>query len=180
MGLLSRISRINLTPLDLAEDNSRPLLDGRDDLGVALSSVARSRVAAIKPLHEAALVPPNGHSKHHAAAHALAHTLHSAQVHERLGSVLAAVVVIHGACDVDVGILEHLAVLHVFAEDGSKRAILGGELGDDGEGLVGVDSAGRGIEVLRTGLVRVAAAAVLVAHACCAALIACAAVETGL
>ena len=173
--LLRRESRPNLTPLDLAEDNAGCLLDLLDDLGVSLGSIARSRASAVEPVHEASLVPPDAHSENHTPAHGASHTLHGAQAHEVAGTVRAAVRIIHGNRRGDV--LDDLAVLHVLADDGLERAVGGGELRDDGEGLGGVDLAA-GLVVRRVGVVGVLSAAVLVADAGLGALVADAAVDT--
>ena len=165
----------NLTPLDLAEHDRRGGLDEHDVLRVALGRVARAGIAAVEPLHEAALVPPDAHGQHHAAAHGPAHALHGAVVHEGAGAVRLAVGIVHGDFRLDV--LDDLSVLDVFADDRLERAVLGGELRHDGERLLGVDLETRAVECL-VGCVRILAASVLVAHTCGAALVARTLVQT--
>jgi hypothetical protein len=177
--LLRGKRRTDLTPLDLAENDGWGLLHSNNVLRVTLSRTARSSIATIKPVHEPTLIPPNTHSKHHTPRHGLAHTLHSAQVHERRSALGLAVLVVHA--DIGGDVFNHFAVLHVLADDGLEDAVFSGELGDDGEGLVSINALGAsGAVVGFVGCVGVFAAAVLVADSSCGALIAGAAVETGL
>ena len=176
--VLSLESGPNLTPLDVGESRRRRRLHLDDVLRVALSSIARTRLSAVEPLHEAALVPPDTHRQHHATAQRLAHTLHSAQFHEHLSAISNTCLIVQG--DVPGLVLEDDAVLDVLALDRLKRAVRSGELSDNSEGLSGVDLEAKTVEVLRTVSVRVLAAAVLVAEPSSSALIALAREEAGL
>jgi hypothetical protein len=160
----SAICRVNLAPLDLAESNSRRLLNLTNDLGVALSSIARSSRATIEPLHEAALVPPDGESKNHTASERVTHALEAAERVELCGTALCvAEGLVHG--DVDRGVLDDHSVLDVLAHNGLEHTILGRKLGDDGERLGGVDLEARAVVELVVAVeVWVVAAAVLVAN----------------
>jgi hypothetical protein len=77
---------------------------------------------------------------------------------------------VHG--DVDRGVLDDDTVLDVLADDGLEHTVLGRELGDDSEGLGGVDfEAGTVVELVVAVEVGVVAAAVLVADALGSALV---------
>jgi hypothetical protein len=173
------VGRANLAPLDLAKDDSGVLLDGLNDLGVALGRVARTSVAAVEPVHEAALVPPDAHGQNHTTVQGVAHCLHAAELLEHGGAVGIAIFVVHGVGDVDGGRRVDFSVLDVFAVDGLEDAVLAGELSDDGEGTSGVDDQ-LGAVVILLNPVWVQTTAVLVAHAGGAAFVTVAAVETGL
>jgi hypothetical protein len=125
----------NLTPLDLAKDDSWIFLNRSNNLRVTLGGIARSRAARIKPIHEAALVPPNRHCQNHASCHGLAHTFHSSKFHECIRAVLSAVCVVDRARDIDGCVFDDFAVLHVFADHLLEDTVLGWELGDDSEWL---------------------------------------------
>jgi len=76
------------------------------------------------------------------------------------------------------GVLNNDAILDVLADNGLEDAVLGRELGDDGEWLRGVDFEASTVVVGRASvLVGVVSASVLVAQSSFAALIACAAKE---
>jgi hypothetical protein len=172
------IGRVNLAPLDLAESNSRSLLDLANNLGVTLSSIARSGFSSIEPRHEPTLVPPDGERKNHTTAERTAHTLQSAErVELRSAALCVAVRLVHG--DVDRGVLDNDAVLDVLAHDSLQHTVLGRELGDNGEGLGGVDLESSAVEGLVVAVeVGIVAAADLVAKSCRAALVAGASEET--
>jgi hypothetical protein len=178
LSLLSRESRANLTPLDVGKSRGRRRLNLEDVLWVAVSGRAWPGITAVKPLHEAALVPPNTHRQDHTTAHCIAHTLHGAQLHEHIRAVgLAGRVVQSNA----LGLIDkYNAILHVLAVDRLQHAVLSGELSNDGEGLLGVDLEPLTVEVLGPVAVRVLAAAGLVTKACLAALVALAGEKGGL
>ena len=156
------ICRVNLTPLDLAERHRRRLLDLLNSLWEPLSRIARSRRSTIKPLHGAALIPPDRHREHHTTSERVAHTLVSAELGVRVRALGVAECLVHG--DVLGCVLDDHAVLDVLAHDGLEDAILSRKLGDDGEGPCGVDLEAGAIEGLVPAVgVRVVAAAVLVA-----------------
>jgi hypothetical protein len=169
VGLLGRERCVDIAPLDVLEDDTRRLLDLLDDLRVALSRIARSCVSTVKPVHEAALIPPDAHREYHPPAHGTTHALHSAQTHEVACAILGAVRIVHGYIGGDV--LDHFAVLDVLADNGLKGAVGSGELRDDSKGLGSIYFA-TGLVVIFVGCVGVLAAAVLVAKAGLGALVA--------
>lgn len=176
--VLSLERRTNFSPLNVGEGSRRRRLYLDDVLGVTLSSIARASISTIQPLHEATLVPPDAHSKDHAAAQRITHTLHRSQLHERISALSGAVRVVHG--DIFRLVLEDDPVLNVLALDRLEHAVLGWELGDYGKGLLGVDLEPGAIEVLHVVAVRVIAAPVLVAKPGGTALGTLALEETGL
>jgi hypothetical protein len=96
-----------------------------------------------------------------------------------LGAGLSrAVLLVHG--DVLHGVLDDNTVLDIFSHDSLENAILGWELGDNSEGLSGVDLEARTIVVWGVSvLVRVVSASILVAQASLPALVAGATENTG-
>lgn len=178
LTLLSREGRSNLAPLNVGESRGRRRLNLEDVLWVTISSRAWASIAAVKPLHETALVPPNAHRQDHTTAHRIAHTLHGAQLHEHIRAIGLAGRIVQGDA---LGLVDKdNAVLHVLAVDGLQHAVLSGELSNDGEGLLGVDLEPLAVEVLCAVAVRVLTAAGLVAQTGLAALIALAGEEAGL
>jgi hypothetical protein len=167
--LLRRERRVDIAPLDVLEHDTRRLFNLLDDLRVALSRIARSRVSTVKPVHEAALVPPDAHCEDHAPAHGTTHALHSTQAHEVACAILGAVRIVHGYVGGDV--LDDFAVLDVLADNGLEGAVGSGELRDDSEGLGSIYFAA-GLVVVLIGCVGVLAAAVLVAETGLGALVA--------
>lgn len=108
---------------------------GQDVGRVALCAAARARAAAVEPVHVLAVVVPDAEDEDHAAAEGLAHGGEASVGRggrARRDGVAAGL----GAGDVD-------AVLPVLAGDADEvargRAVVRVELGDDGEGLGGVD-----------------------------------------
>lgn len=175
--LRSPVSRVDISPLDVAENNAGRLLNLLDDRRVALGRIARSRVSAVEPGHEAALIPPDTHREHHTPAHGAAHLLHATDALEVGSAVGRAVRVVHGDSRGDV--LDDGAVLDVFADYGLEGALGGGELRYDSERLGGVDLA-TGLVVVLVCAVGVLAAAVLVAGASKGALVTSASEDGGI
>jgi hypothetical protein len=178
--------RPNLTPLNVAEGHSGVGLDLADVGGSALVSIARTGVATVQPLHVAALVPPDTHGQDHATGHGSTHAGGSTEVHVALRAdgltvLIVGVVDLGGVVKLDGGILNDLAVLDVKAvvllEDAT---VIGGELGDNGDGLGGVDLLAETVELVVADVVGVVAAAVLVADTVELALSTLALVELGL
>jgi hypothetical protein len=55
-----RRSRVDVSPADIAELDMRVRLVGKDELGVALSGVARTCIPAVHPVHEITVAVPDG------------------------------------------------------------------------------------------------------------------------
>lgn len=182
---LGLVGRADLTPLDVGEDDGGVRLDLEDVLGVALALLAGAGLLGVEPGHVAALVPPDGHAEDHAAGHGIAHAAEGAEVHEAVGAgggaeLIGDVVVFGKALDGDDGVLDDPAVLDVEAANLLELAlVVGGELGDDGDGAGGVDGVAGAVVLELVDAVRVVAAAVLVADAVKGALVAGALVEAG-
>ena len=149
-----------------------------DVLRVALSGITWASLTTVKPLHKTALVPPNTHRQDHTAAQRIAHALHGAQLHERIGAVGSAGSIIKG--NVFGLILEDNAILDVLALDGLEHTVLSRELGNHGEGLLGVNFEAKTVEISCTVAVRIFAAAILVAETGSTAISALALEKTGL
>lgn len=126
------------------------------------------------------MVVPDGEYEHHTRRHALRDTSHAAVLAEaiRVAKRLLRVVAVRlrdgvvrrgHSGDVDLAVLDDLAVLHVDAADLLERARrgagVGEELGDDSHLLSGVDGLSRAVERLDAHTERVEVAAVGVAGA---------------
>lgn len=152
--LLNLECRANLTPPHVVISDNGEGLNLDNILRVTISRCARPSLAAVEPVHEAALVPPDAHSKNHTPRHRLAHALVGAQLEEPLGTSSGAELVVQTVdlgetIDVNRVGLNGLAILLIEPLDGGELAVLvGGELGDDGERAAGVD-----LELVRVAVV---------------------------
>lgn len=125
------------------------------------------------------MVVPDTHHQHHSRLECVAHSLKSAHLLKRVGvaerSLLRVAEVVRNrvvrvhAGDVDLRVLDDVAVLYVQATDLSQitraRVVGGDKLGNDSELGTCVDSQARAEERLVTHTERVEVAAVLVTHA---------------
>ena len=134
----------------------------------------------------ATLVPPDAHGQDHATGHGSTHAGGSTEVHVALGAdgltvLVVGVVDLGGIVKLDGGVLDDLTVLNVetvvLLEDST---VVGGELGNDSDGLGGVDLLAEAVELVVADVVGVVAAAVLVADTVELALSTLALVELGL
>ena len=138
-------SRVNLTPSDVGEGDLCTRLNLPDGLGATLSGIAGTGLALIQPVHVAAGIPPDAHGQHHTAGEGTAHANGTAESEHglragRLAEFVVDVVDLGVVGHVDGGVLDDDAVLDVLAVDALElAALVGGELGHDGEGLLGVD-----------------------------------------
>lgn len=167
-------SRTNVTEFDVRVDDLRVgnvVLNIGGHSGSSGTCSARNAwsawvrcdgVVAVQPQHIRGVVVPDGEYKHHTRRHALRDARHTAvcaeavAVAERLLRVVAeglgdGVVRSH-AGDVDLAVLDDLAVLHVdaanFLESARSSAAVGDELSDDSHLLGGIDRLARAVEVL--------------------------------
>jgi len=144
-----------------------------------LAGVGIGGVVAVKPEHAGGVVVPNTEGQNHTDVHCLGDTSQTAMWSEAVtiaeGSLGSAAVgggdgVVGGhAGDVDLGVLDNLAVLDVETTDLGERAagrvVVGEELSDDGELGVGVDGLSGAVETLVAHTVRVEVTTVGVANA---------------
>lgn len=137
-------------------------------------------VLRVKPEHVGLVIIPEGHDENHSAVERVRHLLHATLglvvigVLEDALNILAhlivdALVLLRLALNSCLGVRNQLAVLHKQALDfdnvSVRSAVLGMELGNNGERSAGVDRHSFAIEVHDTSAVRVPVAAVLVASA---------------
>ena len=122
---------------------------------------ASGRVVAVEPEHVGRVVIPQGHDEDHALGERSAHALQAAVLGEDVlvleQALLGGAVVVGDGVAADagpgrLGVGDHLAVLHVEAldllEGAAGGAVVGDELGDDGELALGVDGHARTVEGL--------------------------------
>lgn len=177
--------RAHLTPPNPAESDAGVGLNDSDVRRGTFGFVTRTGDSAVEPAHVATLVPPDAHSKNHTAANGLTHLPHTTKVVKGIGADGPTEGGGHGVCsetlgDKDGSVLDDAAVLNVQAADFEQfTTAVGGELRDDGHGLVGVDIHALSVIIELANAVRVIWAAVLVTDAIIAALGASALVQAG-
>ena len=136
----------------------------RTTVDTGLGSVGRGGVRRVEPEHLSGVVVPNGESEDHSVLEGITHGLEATESLEVVvvaedGLLLRAELIGDGvarvdAGDVDLGVLEDLAILDVETTDLSESAgggVVGGEeLSNDGELLLGVNGSTRAKEGLVT------------------------------
>ena len=185
LALGALISRANLTPLNVGEDNSRIGLNLENILGITLALLARPSLLGIQPRHETTLIPPNRHAKNHTPTHSLTHARQRTEIHKPLRIGLLAKLIRHEIIlgeplNINLGIANNFPILDIQAADLLELALfVGGELRHDGEGAGGVDGEVGAVVLELVDAVGVVGAPVLVADAVEGAFVARALVEAG-
>lgn len=157
--------RVEVAELDVGEGDGRAGGDGLDSGGdtggrgastasnTGAGGIGADGVVAVEPLHVGGVVVPDGEREDHSAAHGVTHTSETTVLSEVVGvaegglllsaEVVGDLVGLGDSGDVGLRVGDDLTVLNVEAADGAERAgvgaVVGNELGDDGEDTGGVD-----------------------------------------